>query len=72
MNFFKTKQRTPPDLVRGLRDAIPKLETGPPGGETRRRAAEDVSKNLQQIKSILYGDGGRRYASDLSSTCLMG
>lgn len=57
MNFFKTKQRTPPDLVRGLRDAIPKLESGPPGGETRRRAAEDVTKNLQQIKSILYGDG---------------
>ncbi|KAJ8689743.1 Hym1p [Pleurotus ostreatus] len=57
MNFFKTKQRTPPDLVRGLRDAIPKLETGAPGGETRRKANEDVSKNLQQIKAILYGDG---------------
>ncbi|EPQ51339.1 Mo25-like protein [Gloeophyllum trabeum ATCC 11539] len=50
MNFFKTKPRTPPDLVRGLRDAIPKLEAGPPGGETRR-------KNLQAIKGILYGDG---------------
>ncbi|EGN94446.1 hypothetical protein SERLA73DRAFT_62391 [Serpula lacrymans var. lacrymans S7.3] len=50
MNFFKTKQRTPPDLVRGLRDTIPKLESGPPGTETRR-------KNLQQIKAILYGDG---------------
>ncbi|KIK00639.1 hypothetical protein K443DRAFT_99901 [Laccaria amethystina LaAM-08-1] len=50
MNFFKTKPRTPPDLVRGLRDAIPRLETSAPGGETRR-------KNLQQIKAILYGDG---------------
>ncbi|EDR06301.1 uncharacterized protein LACBIDRAFT_300400 [Laccaria bicolor S238N-H82] len=50
MNFFKTKPRTPPDLVRGLRDAIPRLEGGAPGGETRR-------KNLQQIKAILYGDG---------------
>jgi calcium binding protein 39 len=63
MNFFKTKQRTPPDLIRGLRDAIPKLEAGPPGSETRRKAADDVSKNLQQIKSILYGDGGRYYLS---------
>ena len=26
MNFFKTKQRTPTDLVRGLRDNILKLE----------------------------------------------
>ncbi|CAL1710946.1 unnamed protein product [Somion occarium] len=57
MNFFKTKPRTPPDLVRGLRDALPKLEAGPPGGETRRKANEEVSKNLQQIKAILLGDG---------------
>ncbi|KAG6885017.1 hypothetical protein C0993_006542 [Termitomyces sp. T159_Od127] len=57
MNFFKTKPRTPPDLVRGLRDAISKLETGAPGGETRRKANEDVTKSLQQIKSLLFGDG---------------
>ncbi|KAH6904135.1 mo25 protein [Coprinopsis sp. MPI-PUGE-AT-0042] len=57
MNFFKTKPRTPPDLVRGLRDAIPKLEHSAPGGETRRKSTEEVSKNLQQIKSLLYGDG---------------
>ena len=31
MNFFKTKQRTPTDLVRGLRDNILKLESAPPG-----------------------------------------
>ncbi|GLB40983.1 putative mo25 protein [Lyophyllum shimeji] len=57
MNFFKTKPRTPPDLVRGLRDAIPKLENSAPGGETRRKASEEISKNLQQIKALLYGDG---------------
>jgi len=39
MNFFKTKPRTPPDLVRGLRDAIPRLETSAPGGETRRKVS---------------------------------
>ncbi|TEB27913.1 mo25 protein [Coprinellus micaceus] len=57
MNFFKTKPRAPPDIVRSLRDAIPRLENGAPGGETRRKAAEEVSKNLQLIKSLLYGDG---------------
>ncbi|KZP13550.1 Mo25-like protein [Athelia psychrophila] len=57
MNFFKTKPRAPPDLVRGLRDAIPRLEAGAPGGETRRKANEEVTKSLQQIKAILYGDG---------------
>jgi calcium binding protein 39 len=57
MNFFKTKPRTPPDLVRGLRDAIPKLESGPPGNESRRKASEEVARNLQAVKGILYGDG---------------
>ncbi|EED79203.1 predicted protein [Postia placenta Mad-698-R] len=57
MNFFKSKPRTPPDLVRGLRDALPKLDVGPPGTESRRKANEDAAKNLQQIKAILYGDG---------------
>ncbi|KAH8103385.1 mo25 protein [Cristinia sonorae] len=57
MNFFKTKPRTPTDIVRGLRDALPKLEAGPPGGDGRRKANEDVAKNLQQIKAILLGEG---------------
>lgn len=56
MNFFKTKPRTPPDLVRGLRDTIPKLDAGPPGTEARRKASEEVSRNLQAIKGILLGD----------------
>lgn len=42
MNFFKTKQRTPPDLIRGLRDAIPRLESGAPGGETRRKVRKTL------------------------------
>ncbi|KXN85887.1 Calcium-binding protein 39 [Leucoagaricus sp. SymC.cos] len=56
MNFFKTKPRTPPDLVRGLRDSIARLESSAPGGETRRKASDDISKNLQTIKGILHGD----------------
>lgn len=43
MNFFKTKPRTPPDLVRGLRDAIPKLDAGPPGNEARRKVGPPSS-----------------------------
>ncbi|KAF8732602.1 Mo25 protein, partial [Rhizoctonia solani] len=57
MNFFKAKQRTPSEIVRGLRDAINKLDAGPPGSETRRKASEDVTKGLQQVKGFLHGDG---------------
>ncbi|GJE92407.1 Mo25 family protein [Phanerochaete sordida] len=57
MNFFKTKPRTPPDLVRGLRDALPRLESTAPGSEQRRKANDEVAKSLQQMKSMLNGDG---------------
>ncbi|QRW07525.1 calcium-binding protein 39 [Ceratobasidium sp. AG-Ba] len=57
MNFFKAKQRTPADLVRGLRDSISKLDVGPPGSETRRKANDEVTKGLQQVKAFLHGDG---------------
>ncbi|KAG2336737.1 ARM repeat-containing protein [Suillus weaverae] len=54
MNFFKTKPQTPPDYVRSL----------PPGSETRRKVGEEVSRNLQAIKGILYGDG-ETHSADL-------
>jgi calcium binding protein 39 len=57
MNFFSKRPRTPAELVRGLRDAVPRLEQGPPGGEVRRRAQEDVTKTLAQVKALLLGDG---------------
>ena len=42
MNFFKTKQRTPTDIVRALRDAIPRLESSAPGSEARRKVSVPV------------------------------
>jgi hypothetical protein len=60
MNFFKTKPRTPPDLVRSLRDAVPKLESAPPGSEARRKASK--SKFVIQLlatASELYQLGER-------------
>jgi calcium binding protein 39 len=46
MNFFKTKPRTPSELVRGLRDAIFKLDGGQPGGDTRRRVQSFLSPTI--------------------------
>lgn len=42
MNFFKTKQRTPTDIVRALRDAIPRLESSAPGSEARRKVCDTL------------------------------
>jgi len=89
MNFFKTRQRTPTDLVRGLRDNILKLDSAPPGEPRKKvrplaqwpssnvdrcglptQASEEVSKYLQQIKGMLYGDGGALSQRSCSSPLL--
>jgi len=59
MNFFggRSRARSPAELVRALKDAIAKLESHSSGVDTRRRGVEEVSKTLQQMKVILYGDG---------------
>ncbi|PWN23099.1 Mo25-like protein [Microstroma glucosiphilum] len=58
MNFiFKSKSRTPAELVKNIRDAIRRLESSSASQEAQRKCSEDVSKNLSQMKAILYGDG---------------
>lgn len=58
MNFiFKSKQKTPTELVRSLREAVGRLEGSNTSAEGRRKASEEVSKNLFQMKIILQGDG---------------
>ncbi|CAG8504274.1 1432_t:CDS:10 [Funneliformis caledonium] len=53
MSFlFKSKQKTPHELVKILKDAINKLD-----GLDKKKASEDISKNLTTMKTILYGDG---------------
>ncbi|KAF9960444.1 mo25 protein [Mortierella alpina] len=51
MNFFKSKPKTPHELIRNLKESIPKLD-----GPEKRKATEDVSKILVAIKTMLYGD----------------
>ena len=57
MNFFKSKHRTPADLVRQLRDSVGRMDTANGSSESKRKASEDVSKNLGYVKTLLYGDG---------------
>ena len=39
MNFFKTKPRTPPEIVRGLREAVNRLEASGVG-EAKRKVGQ--------------------------------
>ncbi|KAJ9071469.1 Hym1p [Entomophthora muscae] len=53
MNFlFKTKTKSPAELVKIARENITKLE----GGDNKKNK-EEVAKSLASMKQILYGDG---------------
>lgn len=51
MSFWKTKTKTPAELVKCLKDAIPKLDQG-----DNKKANEDISKTFVLMKNILYGE----------------
>lgn len=46
MNFFKSKSKTPPELVRSIRDAIMRLDAGSTGAEGRRKVSERLEKPM--------------------------
>ncbi|BFZ62426.1 Hym1p [Saitoella coloradoensis] len=51
--FNRSRTKSPQDLVRSLRDSIHRLDSP----ADKRRAQDDVSRGLAQMKVILYGDG---------------
>jgi calcium binding protein 39 len=52
MSFWKTKAKTPAELVKSLKETIPKLEHQ---GD-KKKINEEISKTLVLIKGILYGE----------------
>lgn len=67
MNFFKTKQRTPTDLVRGLRDNILKLESAPPGEPRKKVRPYGLYTKAALIHACFLPSP--RPARRLASTC---
>lgn len=61
MNFlFKSKSKSPAELVKTVRDYVPKLS----GGDNKK-AKEEVAKCLTSMKSILLGEGDSEPSSEL-------
>jgi len=61
MNFlFKSKSKSPAELVKTVRDHITKL-----GGGDNKKAKEEVAKCLTSMKSILFGEGDSEPSSEL-------
>ncbi|XP_052783359.1 protein Mo25-like [Mya arenaria] len=60
---FGKSQKSPQELVRSLRDALSALKKET-GEKKLDKASDDVSKNLAQIKTVLYGTESQEPQSD--------
>lgn len=55
MSFlFKTKSKSPAELVKSVKEALER-----PEGERKEKFNEELSKNILGMKNILYGEGGK-------------
>lgn len=65
MPLFGTKQKTPKELIQTLEESLKSLEKA---SEPRRleKAQEDVSKNLLQLKNMLYGTSDQEPPTDIA------
>ncbi|VIO88973.1 Uncharacterized protein BM_BM13872 [Brugia malayi] len=53
--LFGKSHKSPPDIVKNLKDSLTQLEKLERGDKKNEKVAEEVSKSLQAIKSIIYG-----------------
>jgi calcium binding protein 39 len=66
--LFKSKTKTPAELVKSTKESIIKVENGIvekkgfgapfKKSDSEKQTVEEISKNLFAMKTILYGDGG--------------
>eukprot|EP00128_Syssomonas_multiformis_P014129 Colp12_sorted_trinity150504_noHs@4704 len=55
MNFFKSKAKSPQELVKLTKEAVLTIKEGKE--KAIEKATEEVSKHLAAMKTLLYGDG---------------
>lgn len=53
--LFGKSHKSPPDIVKNLKDSLTQLEKLERGDKKNEKVAEEVSKSLQAIKGIIYG-----------------
>ena len=67
MNFFKSKTKTPPEIIRAIREAIARLDASTTGAEGRRKVRTLFSLRIGRIASR-EGRQGRGTLADQRRT----
>ena len=55
MPLFGKSHKSPPDIIRNLREALTTIEKCEKGEKKSEKAVEDVNRWLQAVKLIIYG-----------------
>ncbi|GAM24094.1 hypothetical protein SAMD00019534_072690 [Acytostelium subglobosum LB1] len=55
--FFNKKQKTPYELVKTVKDCLVSIDKAGPNSKSSEKSVEELTRSLQDIKKILYGDG---------------
>lgn len=55
MPLFGKSHKSPPDIIRNLRDALLILEKSDKGDKKSEKAVEEVNRWLQAVKLVIYG-----------------
>lgn len=64
MPLFGSSKKSPPEVVKSIREALGALEKEP-SGKKAEKVLEDVSKQLGAMKNILYGTGDQEPQTEL-------
>lgn len=54
--LFGKSHKSPPDIVKNLKEALTSLEKGDKKSE---KAQEEVNRSLQAVKGVIYGQDGQ-------------
>eukprot|EP01132_Coremiostelium_polycephalum_P003687 gene3687-4592_t len=53
---FNKKPKTPTELVKSIKECLASIDKSGPNSKSSEKASEEISKCLQEMKKILYGD----------------
>lgn len=74
MPLFGRSHKSPPEIIRNLREALTTIERGAAGGgdpKKMEKAAEEVNRWLAAVKLIIYGQENQEpHTEQVSAACI--
>lgn len=69
MPLFGKSHKSPPEIIKNLRDALYTLEKSDRGDKKSEKAVEEVNRWLQAVKGIIYGQENQE--PNIEQVCIL-